>query len=139
MNAFKNVNQNIRNLEGKIRQQTVGLTLIMREIENNSIMKFIRNAINYYDGYVKNNGAANYAADLGGVMRDVEAQVQGLWGSIAGLFDAYNNAYARFDNLFDFMTYFSTILTKTKLAISVGCIYNCNSKSCKIKCNDRER
>ena len=139
MNAFETVNQNIKNLGVQIKRQTLGLNIIIREIENNSIMAYIRNAINYYDSYVKFNGTANYAEDLGGVMHDVETKVEGLLGSIGGLFDAYSKTYAHFENLFDLMTYFSTILTKTKLAIAVGCIYNCGSKSCKTNCNDRLR
>ena len=140
MNGFKTVNQNIRNLELKLEEQTDGLTEIMRQIEHNNIMKTIHNANNYYDSYVRLKGAAHYAEYLGDNLWSVEVNIIGLKLSIGGLFDSYMKSYGDFDQLFDFMTYISTIITKTKLAIAVGCIDDCGSDTfCKNNCDNRTR
>ena len=103
-------------------------------------MKSINNAIDYYDRYMKFKGTAGYARQLARVLYDVETDIHGLKGSIGSFFKAYNKLHGNFDQLFDIMTFISTILTKTKMAIAIGCVEDCRSSSrCKKACNSRPR
>ena len=139
MNAFNIVNRNIQYLGADLERYTVGLTWTMKEIEYNNNMKNIRNAINYYDDYVKSNGTSNDADLLKDLMKDVESDIQALKYSIGSHFSTYNQKFGNFDQMFDLMTYISIMLTKSKLAIGVGCIKRCSSTVCKNNCKSRLR
>ena len=139
MNAFRDVNQNINYLGNQLRAHTRNLVYIIERTEIRFYMASIHNAVDYYDNYVRFKGHAGYGRHLASALTNVESSIFGLKNAIGNYFDSYNQQYADFDMLFDVMTYITAILTKTKCAISIGCIEACYTYMCKYQCYSRPR